>query len=106
MIYLGKINHIQSKLQSRNEDTRTEYCIGDLPVPANIAFCCWSNIVWRKVCCDNRCIFRTQSKFLNGFQIYKTFIVKGMTTTLVTVQPSANVIRDFMINNIMIKANI
>ena len=43
--------------------------------------------------------------FFNGFQIYKTFIVKGMTTTLVTVQPSANVIRDFM-NNIMIKANI
>lgn len=44
--------------------------------------------------------------FFNGFQIYKTFIVKGMTTTLVTVQPSANVIRDFMSNNIMIKANI
>lgn len=44
--------------------------------------------------------------FFNGFQIYKAFIVKGMTTTLVTVQPSANVIRDFMSNNIMIKANI
>ena len=107
MISLGKINHIQSKLQSRNEGTRTEYCIGDLPVSANIVFYCWSNIVWRK-----RCIviidayLEASPTFFNGFQIYKAFIVKGMTTTLVTVQPSANVIRDFMINNIMIKANI